>query len=252
MPIMFSGFPPGPENATAVGYSNEFNGGYAQLMRLFTPMLLTVPNGLPVTQAALTEPMAVGLHAVTKANLADGESVIVHGCGPVGLAIIASLRLLGDRHIVASDFSPKRRALAAQLGATAVVDPAADDVWDVWQRDAGSTTVVQFDAIGVQGILNRIMQRAPRHSRVVVVGVCMEPDTITPIWGINKELNLQFVLGYTPQEFAATLGHLSEGRLDGSALITGCVPLEQVSAAFAALGNPEDNVKILVEPNGPN
>jgi threonine dehydrogenase-like Zn-dependent dehydrogenase len=248
MPVIFSAMPPKAENAMAVGYSNQFNGGYAEMMRLFTPMLLPVPNGLPVQHAALTEPMAVGLHAVNKAQLAPGESVIVHGCGPVGLAVIAALKLLGDRTVVASDFSPARRALAARLGASIVVDPAVDDVWDVWQREAGATTVVQFEAIGVQGILNRVMQRAPRHSRIVVVGVCMEPDTITPIWGINKELNLQFVLGYSPQEFAETLGHLAEGRIDGSPLISGVVPLSEVSSAFAALSNPEQHVKVLVQP----
>ncbi len=248
MPIMFTSMPPGPQNVTAVGYSNEFNGGYAEFMRLFTPMLLSVPNDLPADHAALTEPMAVGLHAVNRANLSPGESVIVHGCGPVGLAVIAALQLLGERTVIAADFSPARRALASRLGATVVVDPAVDDVWDVWQREAGASTVVQFEAIGVQGILNRVMQRAPRHSRIVVVGVCMEPDTITPIWGINKELNLQFVLGYTAEEFSATLGHLSEGRIDGSPLITGRVGLDQVSDAFASLSNPEQHVKILVHP----
>jgi threonine dehydrogenase-like Zn-dependent dehydrogenase len=118
----------------------------------------------------------------------------------------------------------------------------------VWHSEAGATSVVQFEAVGVQGMLNRVMQRAPRHSRVVVVGVCMEPDTITPIWGINKELNVQFVLGYSPAEFAETLNHLAEGRIDGSPLVTGVVGLDQVSGAFEALANPEQHVKILVQP----
>jgi threonine dehydrogenase-like Zn-dependent dehydrogenase len=249
MPVMFTGFPPGPDNFSAIGYSNDFNGGYAEMMRLFTGVLLPVPNGLPANQAALTEPLAVGLHAVNKANLVDGESVIVHGCGPVGLAVIAALQLRGVCTIIASDFSPARRALATRLGATVVVDPATDDVWDVWHREAGTTVVVQFEAIGVSGILNTVMQRAPRHSRIVIVGVCMEPDTITPIWGINKELNLQFVLGYSPQEFADTLGHLAEGRIDGSPLITGRVPLSGVAEAFTALANPDQHVKVMVEPH---
>jgi threonine dehydrogenase-like Zn-dependent dehydrogenase len=249
MPITFTAFPPGPDNYAAIGYSNTFTGGYAELMRLFSGLLLPVPNGLPAELAALTEPLAVGLHAVNKANLVAGESVIVHGCGPVGLAVIAALQLTGNHHIIASDYSPSRRAMAVRLGATTVVDPATHDVWDVWQAAAGTTTVVQFEAIGVQGILNTVMKRAPRHSRIVVVGVCMEPDSITPIWGINKELNLQFVLGYTPEEFAATLGHLAEGRINGGPLITGRVPLDGVADAFASLANPESHIKILVQPN---
>jgi threonine dehydrogenase-like Zn-dependent dehydrogenase len=249
MPVVFPQMPPSAETAVGVGYSNDFNGGYAEYLQLFAPLLLPVPNGLPARHAALTEPMAVGLHAVAKANVVDGDSAVVHGCGPVGLAVIAALRLRGVDTIIAADFSPARRALAAQLGAHVVVDPTTEDVMDAWQREAKARPLVQFDAIGIPGILNRAMMRAPKGSRIVVVGVCMEPDTITPIWGINKELNLQFVLGYTPDEFATTLGHLAEGRIDGAPLITGTVGLDGVAQAFRDLADPEQHVKILVEPH---
>ena len=108
--------------------------------------------------------------------------------------------------------------------------------------------LVQFEAIGVPGILNDIMRRAPRGSRITVVGVCMEADSIQPIFGINKELQLQFVLGYTADEFAATLGHLAEGRIDGAPLITGRVGLDGVAQAFLDLANPDRHAKILVMP----
>ena len=63
------------------------------------------------------------------------------------------------------------------------------------------------------GVLDQLMAAAPRGSRIVVVGVCMEADTIHPMLGISKELNLQFVLGYTQDEFAATLRHIAEGEI---------------------------------------
>lgn len=248
MPVVFRRTPPGPDDIGNVAYSNEFNGGYAERMLLSSMLLLPVPNGLPARHAALTEPLAVGVHAVAKAHMAPGESAVVHGCGPVGLAVIAALKLAGVDTIIAADFSPTRRALAARMGAGVVVDPATEDVMDVWQRTDGATTLVQFDAIGVPGILNRAMKRAPRHSRIVVVGVCMQDDMVQPIFGINKELNVQFVLAYTPEEFAATLGHLAEGRIDGSGLITDVVGLDGVAGAFASLSNPEQQVKVLVEP----
>ncbi len=248
MPVVFPRLPPSAETAAGVGYSNDFNGGYAELIRLFTPLLLPVPNGLPADHAALTEPMAVGLHAVAKSNIVASETAVVHGCGPVGLAVIAALRLRGVETIIAADYSSARRNLAKVLGAHIVTDPGVEDVMDVTQREAANTTVVQFEAIGVPGILNRAMMRAPKGSRIVIVGVCMEPDTITPIWGINKELNLQFVLGYTPDEFAETLGHLAEGRIDGSALITGSVGLDGVAQAFADLARPDEHIKVLVKP----
>src|SRR5881296_360844 len=80
-------------------------------------LALEVPNGLATEHAALTEPMAVGLHAVQKARLEPDDAPLVIGCGPVGLAVIAALRLCDVRPIVAADFSPRRRELAAALGA---------------------------------------------------------------------------------------------------------------------------------------
>jgi threonine dehydrogenase-like Zn-dependent dehydrogenase len=92
------------------------------------------------------------------------------------------------------------------------------------------------------------MTAAPGNARIVVVGVCMERDAIEPLTGIGKELNIQFVLGYTPEEFAATLRHLADGRVNGDPLITGKVGVEGVAKAFEDLASPETHAKILVEP----
>ena len=123
----------GPQS---IGYSNDNPGGYAQYMRLSEALLLEVPNGLPTDQAALTEPMAVGVHAVAKARLEPDDAPLVIGCGPVGLAVIAALRLAGARPIVAADFSRRRRELAVAVGADVVVDPAQTTPWQTWRETA--------------------------------------------------------------------------------------------------------------------
>jgi threonine dehydrogenase-like Zn-dependent dehydrogenase len=76
----------------------------------------------------------------------------------------------------------------------------------------------------------------------------MEPDQIRPLLAVTKELNLQFVLGYTAEEFARTLGLIAEGVFDVDPLITGKVGVDGVADAFRDLGNPEAHAKILVEP----
>jgi len=229
-------------------YSNELPAGYSERMLLSAPMLQEVPNGLDPRHAALTEPMAVGLHAVNRSRIAAGEGALVLGSGPVGLAVIAALRLRGVEPIVASDFSPARRALARTMGAHETVDPAEEDAFDVWTRAGGGRTLVVFEAIGVPGIIDGVLQAAPPQSRIVVVGVCMGRDTITPFWAIGKELNLQFVLGYDPMEFAGTLRSIAEGEIDVGPMITGEVGLDGVPGAFDELANPERHCKILVEP----
>jgi 2-desacetyl-2-hydroxyethyl bacteriochlorophyllide A dehydrogenase len=240
MPLMMEA--DGPKG---MGYSNTYVGGYAERMVLSAPLMLEVPNGLPTEHAALTEPLAVGVHAVEKGNLTGDEAPLVVGCGPVGLAVIAALKLKGIHPIVAADFSPKRRELAVLMGADIVVDPAAESPYG---KLAGDKRAAVFECVGVPGLIQQIFEKAPRDARVIIVGVCMEPDTIEPLFAIFKELNLQFVLGYTPEEFARSLHLLAEGKVDAKALITGKVGLDGVKGAFEELGNPERHTKILVEP----
>lgn len=229
-------------------YANDVPGGYSERMLLSAPLLLEVPNGLDPRHAALTEPMAVGLHAVNKSNIAPGEGALVLGCGPVGLAAIAALRAKGIDLIVASDFSPARRRIAEAMGAHVTVDPADEPAFDAWQREGGGRTLVIFEAIGVPGIIAGAMRDAPANSRIVVVGVCMEQDTMVPFFGISKELNIQFVLGYDPMEFASSLRSIAEGEYDVTPMITGVVGLDGVAQAFQDLGDPEEHCKILVVP----
>jgi threonine dehydrogenase-like Zn-dependent dehydrogenase len=229
-------------------YSNDVAAGYGEQMLLTAPLLIEVPNGLEARHAALTEPMAVGLHAVNKSQVAPGEGALVLGCGPVGLAVVAALRLKGIDHIVAADFSTARRGLAARLGAHETVDPRDESAFATWGRTGGLRNLVVFEAIGVPGILNDILRSSPMFSRVVVVGVCMQPDTINPFFGIGKELNIQFCFGYDPLEFNATLGHIAEGEIEVAPLVTGVVDLDGVAGAFSALADPEEHCKIVVEP----
>ncbi|WP_116998747.1 zinc-binding dehydrogenase [Desertimonas flava] len=243
VPMLMSGF-----GVSAIGFGNAPPAGYGERMLLSAPLLQEVPNGLDARRAALTEPMAVGLHAVNKARLEPGDGTIVLGCGPVGLAVIAALRQRGVDTILAADFSPARRALAATMGASQVIDPASESAFDIWLTDHGTKPPVVFEAVGVTGMIDAVLRDVVPQTRVVVVGVCMGRDPITPLWAITKELNLQFVLGYDLEEFAASLRSIAEGEIDVDPLITGEVGLDGVAGAFDDLGNPDRHCKILVTP----
>ncbi|OHW73256.1 zinc-binding dehydrogenase [Mycobacterium avium] len=223
-------------------YSNTTIGGYAERMLLSAPLLLPIPNGLDVKHAALTEPMAVGLHAVNKSNITPAETALVLGCGPIGIAIIAALATRGVESIVASDFSPKRRQLATAMGAHRTLDPAQGSPFD------SVKPAVVFEAVGVPGIIDDVLLRARPGTRLVVAGVCMQPDTVHPFFAIAKEINVQFVLAYTPEEFGDSLRALAEGDIDVAPLITGEVGLDGVGAAFDDLADPERHCKVLVTP----
>lgn len=261
MPMTLSG-----ETVQGIGYSNDIAGGFAQYMPLADKLLLPVPNGLPAASAALTEPIAVGWHAVQHARLTPDDVPLVVGCGPVGLAVIAGLVIKNVHPIIAADFSPARRALALKMGADIVIDPKEVSPYETWRQSAtppgydGSRyaqlfglgprlrPAVIFECVGIPGVIEQIMEGAPPSARVVVVGVCMETDRIEPFFGIVKQLNVQFVLAYTAQEFADSLHHIAEGRVDVTPLVTGTVGLDGVNEAFTELANPERHAKVMVDP----
>ena len=268
------------------GLSPLAPGGYAEQVLAESAMTFVVPNGLSADLAALTEPMAVALHAVRRSDIAKRDVAIVVGCGPVGLAVIAHLKTRGVATIVASDFSAGRRALAVRCGADVVVDPAVDspyerargkgtitkapDLYELgmgsmeklrklpgWSHvyraadalgAAGPKRPVIFECVGVPGMIDGVVTAAPLNARVVVVGVCMGEDTLRPAMAIAKEVDMRFVFGYTPLEFRDTLYMLADGSLDGSPLVTGTVGLDGVNAAFDALGDPEAHAKVLIDP----
>jgi threonine dehydrogenase-like Zn-dependent dehydrogenase len=241
-----------PTGVEPVGaYSNVYNGGYAEKMRLSAGLCMKVPNGLDQRRAALTEPMSVGRHAVARAAVTPAESAVVLGAGPVGLAVVAELRRSKIETIVVSDFSPRRRAVALAMGATVAVDPAREDPVEALTAADARRVPVVFDAIGVPGTLEAVIKAAPAMGRVCVVGSCMQPDTVRPLVAQAKQLTIVFSFAYDPFEFGDTLRAIAEGEIDVAPMITGTCGVDGVPAAFDALGKPEEHVKILVEPGGP-
>ena len=246
-----------------VGLSSLTPGGFAQNLLLTEAMLHEVPNGLSSEHAALTEPLAVGEHAVAKSGAERDHVFMVIGCGPVGLAVIAALKARGLGPVIAGDFSPERRAAAELIGADRVVDPAVVSPHASWadfgvpgSRADGFYTIAEgvrrpliFECVGVPGVLRSIALAAPPGSRIIVAGVCMERDHIDALVMITKEIELRYVVAYTPDEFAASLRNIAEGVTRYDHVITGVVALDDTPDAFVRLQTDKSQIKILVKPN---
>ncbi|KAA1422687.1 alcohol dehydrogenase catalytic domain-containing protein [Mumia zhuanghuii] len=276
------------DGAHLTGLSVRAPGGYAEKMLVSEVMTMPIPDGVSDDHAATTEPLAVAYHAVRRSEVRKKDVAIVVGCGPIGLAVILMLKAAGVRTVVASDLSAARRSLATRCGADIVVDPRVHAPWTAYGErkghlrtapsliELGMDTMkvlrrvpglpwwrvmraaekvgatprgpVVFECVGVLGMIEDVITHAPLLSRVVVVGVCMEPDTFRPSMAINKEIDLRFVFAYGPDEFYETLHMIADGTIDPSPLLTGTVGLDGVAAAFEALGDPERHAKILIDP----
>ena len=123
-----------PEGIHLTGLTRHATGGYAEQVVVNESVTFEVPDGVSDDHAAMTEPLAVALHAVNRGGVKAKDTAVVIGCGPIGLAVILMLKASGVRTVIASDFSAGRRALAARCGADVVVNPAAESPVVVLRR----------------------------------------------------------------------------------------------------------------------
>lgn len=229
--------------ATAVLVRDAARGG-----RLFP-----IPDSIPTDVAALTEPVAVGMHAAERVDVGVADKVAVFGCGPIGLAAIAALADRGLTDIVGIDLSATRRRLAEQVGAAVTIDPAAGSVWRELGRVHGTTTQTfgkapatkgYIEASGSDAVLTEIVDRAGRHSHISVVALHYTPVPVNFVNVLMRELTIHGSMEY-PDRFGDALDLLE--RRDLSALITDRFPLSRLDEALRLLEHSKECGKVLID-----
>ncbi|WP_280231129.1 zinc-binding dehydrogenase [Nocardia cyriacigeorgica] len=223
-------------------------GAFAEFVAVDTQDLFVLPPEVDGRTAALVEPLAVAHHALEKTPREPGAPVLILGAGPVGLAVALYARLLGASEVLVSDPVPARRILAKAVGAR-TVDPATENVGEVFAELTGAMPATIIECVGIPGLIQHAAEVAAPDAHVTIVGACTVPDTFTPTAAMAKELAFQFVLYYRPRDFEMTIAHLAAGRLDPAALITDVIGLPELPARFEALMRPTTECKVLVTPN---
>lgn len=225
-------------------------GAYADYMRVGTAETFCLPAGIDWQHGALVEPLAVALRALHIARLEPGDKVLVLGAGPIGLAVAMWCRYFGAQHVIVCDKVPARLALAEQVGATATINATTEPVVERFKKIAGTRPSVIFECIGVPGGQQLAMDYAPSGGRIVVVGVCMAPDTILPAKAISKELQVNYVFMYRKQDFELAIDLMDRGRVDPSPMLTRTVSFAEFPAAFESLKTDKSACKVLLNPAG--
>ena len=214
--------------------------------------VFAVPDGVPLTVAALAEPLGVGMQAVNQADVSPGDKVAVFGCGPVGLMAIATLIDRGIHEVVAIDLSPQRLALAEGLGAQTGLDPTTVDVWESLARLHGTSpfmfgptpaTNAFIEASGSDQVIGDILQHGRVGGRMSVVALHYRPVPINFILLLMKQFTIRGSMEYPPR-FEDAIELLE--RRDLSSLITHQFPLEQFHDGLHLLQGSKDCGKVLI------
>lgn len=249
----------GEQGIELLGFSNHNSGGMAEAMLLQEQLMFAVPDQVPTDIAALTEPLAVAVHAVSQSGANGDCAFAVHGCGPVGLFIIARLRHLGLGPILAVDPDLRRRAHAEHMGADMVIAPDDEAVKRWWRQQgaaigmsdaaaAGPSTrrAVVFECVGKPDMLQAVAWQSPMNATLMVVGVCMQDDVVSPSYLLMKETTLRFVFAYSANDFAEAFAMICAAPDALAPLITGYANLTDVEDVFTKLRSGGEHVKVLI------
>ena len=223
------------------------DGALGGLLVLPAEKLLRVP-GLDLTCLALVEPLSVGFHAAARARVAAGETVVVIGCGAVGIGAVAGAAARGAR-VIAIDVDQRKLDLAIRLGATQAIDSRTVDLKTVLAAlDAGQGPAVLIEAVGNPITFRLCIEVAAFAGRVVYIGYAKEPVAYDTKYFVQKELDILGSRNAAPADFAAAGAWLAQDPSRGTALISAIVPFTEAGPALAAWdADPGAITKILVD-----
>ena len=230
------------------GTNLQFPGAYAEYVAARAGMVQRLPAAVGFEAGAMVEPLAVAHHAVELARIVRGDTVLVIGAGPIGAGVVLFARSAGARHVIVSERSPERRAIALALGATAAIDPQTADVAARFRELTGARPQVVFECVGVPGLLQQAIELAGVRGRVLIAGVCFAQDRISPLTALMKEVNVQFSQCYTEANFAAVIGAIARGEVAPAPLHTDTVGFAALPGAFEALRVSPRGCKVLIDP----
>lgn len=220
-------------------------GGYGQYLVWDADALQRVPDGVSDQDAAMTDTFSVALGSVMDANVKKGDTVLVIGAGPIGLAVLMCLRLQEPGRIFMTEINEIRTKMAQSLGADLVLDPREPQTNEILRSLNGSGPDVIIDCVGSPQTIQQSVDWIRFGGRVVLVGITTRSVVISPLQWIGKGLCYR-VYSHGPVGQVLELFH--KRNIDPGRLITGRVPLGEIQSAFLELKRPTDQIKTLVYP----
>ncbi len=235
---------------------SNLGGAFAGYVVTDARSLLRLPDGMSPRVAALAEPLAVALHGITRSGMVRGDAAMVFGAGPIGALTIAALEAMDLGPVVVVEPGERRRRLAADLGASEVLDPTVLETYPPWEPERQSPRAVDvvFECSGKKAAMESGFHQLRRGGHLVLVGAGIEAPSFDPNRLILNELTVTGSFVYDAGGFERALEMLGSGRLPVDVLIDpDDVSLDGLGQAMQSLAEGRIAGKVMVVPgrNGP-
>ena len=229
-------------------------GAFAELVRI--PGAISGQNIFPLGDdvsddaGALTEPLAVAVHAVKLAEPVAGATAVVLGLGTIGQQVVQALRAAGAGRVIGVDISQLRLEAAGTLGAEALDGSAGLEGVLASALSDGEEIDMVFECSGVPALANTALEQVRAGGTIVVLALYDDPVTFNPTVLVQKEIRLQGSIAYTGEDFADAVELLRSGKAQATPLITQRAALDDIGEAFEVQLQKDRSLKVVVIPNG--
>lgn len=224
------------------------DGAMADYVVVKSPYVYKLPEYLSYDTGALIEPLAVATHAVRRADIKLGQTVLIIGAGAIGMMVAAMCRRSGATQIIIADFSDERLAMALQVGATDAVNSGKADLLEEVARLTGGKGVDQsFECVGRESCFNQAILALKKNATCTVVGIYEEAKVTFPAGRlVTHEIRIQGTQSYC-WDFPIAIAAARDLPMDK--FVTHKFPLDELQTALETALNPRSgSIKVIVNP----
>ncbi len=226
---------------------NTIDGGFAEFVVAPARDAFAIPDGVPLEEACVVaDALTTAFHGVTRrARVEAGETVVVVGCGGLGLNVVQVAALVGAR-VIAVDIDPRKLALAVELGAALAIDARDGDAAKRVRQETGGGADAAIEAIGNPRTQEQALASLRTGGRLLLLGFAAENMSLPGGRVTYREISVIGTLGCRPIDFPIVLDLVRRGRLALSPLVTHRHALDSINAGFDALRRGEGVRHIMV------
>lgn len=236
------------ENALGLSLSNQ--GAYEEMISVDPNMVLRIPDNVSDEEAAMVEPVSVGLHAIHLANITVGQKVLVIGGGIIGLVSAMFAKMEGASLVVVSETNSSRGENTINLGvADKFLDAKSSNFLSEVMEVSGGGFDVVLECCGNSPAVSSAIMACRPGGKVVLVGVATSAIEVPTVMAVLKEISIQGAIAYTKEEFETVINLMADKQIDVNMFVSDIISLDKVQDAFLELtSGVSDKIKILIDP----
>lgn len=226
------------------------DGAFAEYSSVVAKNCQLLPDNLSYAEGVMVEPFSVAVHAVKRAQIQIGDTVVVVGAGIIGLSIVQAAKTAGSGRIIVTDLLDYRLKLAKKLGADITINAIKENpVKSILEATTKKGADVVFEAVGIEQTVRQATKITKTLGKLTILGNLAKSVNFDIMDVVTRELDVRGSYCYTSREFKKAIDFISNRRFDVASMITNVLPLEKVKEGFELLSKKEkDVVKVILQP----